>query len=1288
MASQSLLSRPTKDAGISNTSIRRRASVHLPDRFREEEEQGDVQRLDRLAGGDRTEACVHQSMYGIFAGASNKPYYYVRPPLGDHSEPEREGQSKPSVHQRSGLASQQEYHRITSSNVVGSDRLGHDTSFRVINKDAASIGTAQHIPNDGEPELHHPFFQSQILPTRSSAAKNLRSPNPSLGSDNVGHDKSSIASASTHEQVEVPPSFRSSKTLPDVLAQIFSFDEPEEILSEYACWYLQISLLQGHMYVTPKHVCFYAYLPRQDNVVKSSYLGKRGTHQPRYRRYWFTLKNHVLSYYASASEPYSPSGTIDLRNATSAELASGITNSAETEVSSFTISTSSRVHYLRAESASSAKEWVRKLQKVILSCQTGSDSVKIVIPLDKIVDVESASVLDNSDTVKIRTVDDEETFAIDEYLFTFNTHGPDATNTLSHLAHRANAERTAADHADLDFLRSKFQRSQRLLPKQAGRESVSRVRPERRGSEASTSEPNSDSEGGEESEQNEMSASQMLDDDKVFGKSTLGSLQHRGKDIAVPQSTVAPRQPPTSELVSTWSRPASAGSTSLQQALSLADAVRTQSKRMGSYLSSSPKGYYDRFSDAIAGGKRNYSEADEPLTGSRGRAAGDIINAVEHEKRFQVHFALPSTEKLRSSYYCWLHRVLPLYGKIYISDRRLCFRSLLYGTRTKLVIPYSDIDNISKEGGFRFGYPGLVLVIRGHEELFFDFNSKGLRDDCAVTILRGLEAERIAPKTNALSPEDGRTADAAAAENRLLEAFRRYQPGLVSREQPRGGDVGTIQASSIFFDDPNASVLDFRPKEPLRITCLTIGSRGDVQPYIALCKRLRAHGHQTRIATHAEFEAWIQGHGIGFAAVEGDPHELMRICVENGMFTPSFVYETHSFARGWMDKLLTTSWKACQNSDLLIESPSAMAGIHIAEALSIPYFRAFGMPWTKTRAYPHAFANASEKMGGQYNYMTYVLFENFFWQFSSGQINHWRRETLGLNSTDLSKLQPNKVPFLYNFSPSVVAPPLDFSDWVRVTGYWFLDEASDWKPPRDLQAFIARARADNMKLVYIGFGSVPTSHLKEMTQTIVDAVNKADVRCIFAKGWSDHFDKKDPLDASAPSLPSAIFQIRSAPHDWLFKQVDAAVHHGGCGTTGASLRVGLPTVIKPFFGDQFFFAARVEDLGVGLYVRKLTVNSLGKAIWLATHDERVRDKAQVLARKIGREDGVETAINAIYRDLEYAKSLIKRRGVQSADADDEGEEEGSWTFVENSNNDDDETTASCTTWNKTAGFEL
>jgi len=320
--------------------------------------------------------------------------------------------------------------------------------------------------------------------------------------------------------------------------------------------------------------------------------------------------------------------------------------------------------------------------------------------------------------------------------------------------------------------------------------------------------------------------------------------------------------------------------------------------------------------------------------------------------------------------------------------------------------------------------------------------------------------------------------------------------------------------------------------------------------------------------------------------------------------------------RGWLDELLDSAWKACQGADVLIESPSAMAGIHIAEALMIPYFRAFTMPWTRTRSYPHAFAVPNHKMGGTYNYTTYVVIENLFWGATASQVNRWRKHKLGLKKTDFAQMQQNKVPFMYNFSPHVVIPPLDYSDWIHITGYWFLDEGKSYTPPVELANFIKKARDDGKKLVYVGFGSIVVDDPTALTQTVIEAVQKADVRCILSKGWSDRLTKAAEAAKPEVPLPPDIWQIKAAPHDWLFQQIDAAVHHGGAGTTGASLRAGIPTLIKPFFGDQHFAAMRVEDLGVGIVLRRLNKSIFAKALWEATHSERMIARARDLGALI------------------------------------------------------------------------
>nr|POE93304.1 sterol 3-beta-glucosyltransferase [Quercus suber] len=1328
-----------------------RTSMNIPERFEIEDEDDEE---DGAGNVEDNPALVQQSVYGmIFAGATktNSHPQTDQVDSGSESENNDDWQSK-----RSNKTSSRE-----TFSQKGNAQAKGDVRQRkgMLRSPLRPVG--EH--SDSRAQDNDAMTQSQLLPLKVAEGRALeRKSSAALRRDAAYLNRRLEAKART----QVEPAAASSLTPTDqgitrptdlvaALKDVFRFDDLEDIVSEFPCWYMQNVLLQGHMYITKRHICFYAYLPRKSNTtIKSGHLAKQGKRDPRYSRHWFILKGDILSYYGSAAEPYFPVGTIDLQYGISAELSQEKGREREAN-SAFIIITEMRTYYFRADSPTSAKEWVKHIQKIIFRSHNEGGSVKISLPVANIMDVESNPVIDLAETIKLRVIDTDETYAVDDYFFTFFGHGKTAFDTLtkvarihgeddriqtSVLAYSSEDKRTTSP-APLALQTDKKSSRTDLLKSKAQpvcHESTSHVSDREASSSPSSSDSEDKSQGDRadlepdvlstdvvtnmrrkagkisgqllESEQQDepydtMSASQIISDERALKFPTL-QVAHaerrseanrplRGKaDASSDRGSIndynqfqtstkhdmtrkphmeqkAPRNVSTAA-----SRPTmSVLAAPIQHAFTLAEQVRSGSKRMSSYLGSSPKNYYTKFSGALAGGKRHYSDTETRTSEDHLDDLDTELGASEHERRFRKHFALPPSEKLIAVFYCWLHRVLPLYGKVYISQRTFCFRSLIYGTKTKLVIPFTDIDTLEKEKGFRFRYPGMCVVIRGHEEVFFDFASQDLRDDCVVTVLRALDDIHVIDSSVILNDDEIMQADEAAAENQLLQHAR--EDGYLSQNHKTSRSSRYVEDEpiSVEFDDPAASLLDFTPKSPLRITCLTIGSRGDVQPYVALAKGLLAEGHSVRIATHARFKDFVEQHGIDFRPVAGDPEDLMQICVDYGLFTPGFLYEGSKRFRPWLQELLESAWTACQGSELLIESPSTMAGVHIAEALEIPYFRAFTMPWTRTRAFPHAFMDPTKRMGGQFNYMTYGLIDNIFWRFTSGEINGWRLKTLGLKATSLERMQLNKIPFLYNFSPHVVVPPLDYSDWVRITGYWFLNNSDgDYTPPKDLVAFIKQAREDDMKVVYVGFGSVTVNDSKQLTQQIIDAVIKADVRCILSKGWSDHFDQKDGSDPIS-KLPSCIFQIRAAPHDWLFPQIDAVVHHGGAGTTGAGLRAGVPTVIKPFFGDQFFFAMRVQDLGVGLYVKKVSVNALGRAIWIASHDDRMKMRARRLGEQIRGEDGVATAIKAIYRDLEYAKTLIKARGQRVGDAEPEEDEmaEESWTFVENDGEDVDST---------------
>ncbi|KAF9901840.1 Sterol 3-beta-glucosyltransferase [Lobosporangium transversale] len=639
-----------------------------------------------------------------------------------------------------------------------------------------------------------------------------------------------------------------------------------------------------------------------------------------------------------------------------------------------------------------------------------------------------------------------------------------------------------------------------------------------------------------------------------------------------------------------------------------------------------------------------------------------ILNDEEKEA-FRREFSLPDSEELNTIVSGYLLRSMLVYGRIYVSENYVCFKSKFnVPTKTILIMPLADAREVDKQKGTQLFFHGLAILTKTDAEIFLEFKTPETRDK----ILNAIQQE--------ISP--------AAQERRMKQRARAIaETPSLEIDDPIGSRVTD---SLMLGDEPVhveamswSSHPEFKARPPMRITCLTIGSRGDVQPYIALCKRLMKDGHKCRISTHGEYKDWIEGHGIEFGLVGGDPGELIELCVENGMFTVSFIREGLKRFRGWLDELMVSAWEACQGSDVLIESPSAMAGIHIAEKLDIPYFRAFPFPWTRTRAFPHPFAVPEHNLGRSYNYMTYVMIEQVFWKGISGQINRWRKETLGLGPTSLEKMDAHHVPSLYSWSPNVVPAPMDWPSWIHVTGYWFLDNPDlSWTPPEDLVAFL-NAEPEK-KPVYIGFGSMVVADPDGMTKAIIEAVVKSGVRAIISKGWSDRVTAQDGAAGAAKKAaseeivyPTCIYMLKSVPHDWLFPQLAGCVHHGGAGTAAAGLRAGIPTVIKPFFGDQYFWAQRLEEAGVGVWCHDLTVKKLTSALITITTDEKMIRKAKLIGEKIRKEDGVGEAIKYFYHDLDLAKQRLNKRKEKSDDIPvsfrvEEAKDEEDWCVVQQS----------------------
>ncbi len=405
----------------------------------------------------------------------------------------------------------------------------------------------------------------------------------------------------------------------------------------------------------------------------------------------------------------------------------------------------------------------------------------------------------------------------------------------------------------------------------------------------------------------------------------------------------------------------------------------------------------------------------------------------------------------------------------------------------------------------------------------------------------------------------------------------------------------------------------------MRVAIHTLGTRGDVQPYLALALGLKARGHEVLLAAPSQFEAFVAARGIAFAQLPGEYLDLLETpegkaaVAGGGGFAAGFKMLKHfkPIAR----KQLAAEWAAAQRfaPELIIYHPKAVAVPHIAERLGCPAVLASPLPgFTPTREFASPLLPYASL--GPLNRMTHTIMAGSGDALFRGLIAEWRVRDLGLSRRPGRRLSPAAT--LYAYSAAVVPVPADWPPNVDVTGYWFLDDDRHWSPDPDLAAFLEKGPPP----VYVGFGSMPGLDPELLAGLVAEALGKAGARGVLATGGGA---------LRAGSGAGDVHVIAGAPHERLFPLMAACVHHGGAGTTAAALRAGKPMVICPFFGDQPFWARRVERLGAGpapLDIKSLAADRLAEAIGAAISSTTYRTNASELGRKVRSEDGVTRAI--------------------------------------------------------------
>lgn len=420
----------------------------------------------------------------------------------------------------------------------------------------------------------------------------------------------------------------------------------------------------------------------------------------------------------------------------------------------------------------------------------------------------------------------------------------------------------------------------------------------------------------------------------------------------------------------------------------------------------------------------------------------------------------------------------------------------------------------------------------------------------------------------------------------------------------------------------------------MRAAIVTIGTEGDVAPFVGVGARLRDAGYQVTVVTHRVFAGSVERCGLDFSPLAGDPHavvssEAFRRWQRTG-YSPRHIGRQVGLVRAVIGEVRALVEQAAESvaaaiprdADILLLSATGMQlGYHVAEATRTPSMGIYWGPMDPTAEFPpimtgaRSFGAVGNRLAGHIGLRL----------LDGGYTRAARRlrASLGLAPVGLAELRRRLAsqdwPVHHGYSPTVLSRPRDWRPGLHVDGYWWAPRPAGWQPPPDLADFVQAGPPP----VYVGFGSTSPADADRLSELVTSALAAARVRGVVQAGW-----------AALAARTDDVITIGSVPHDWLFPRMAALVHHCGTGTTGAGLRAGVPAVPVPVMADQAFWARRLEKLGIGpapLPFHRLSADRLSAAIRTAVAERHHRDRAASVAQRLRGEDGAGRVLDAVNR---------------------------------------------------------
>lgn len=405
----------------------------------------------------------------------------------------------------------------------------------------------------------------------------------------------------------------------------------------------------------------------------------------------------------------------------------------------------------------------------------------------------------------------------------------------------------------------------------------------------------------------------------------------------------------------------------------------------------------------------------------------------------------------------------------------------------------------------------------------------------------------------------------------------------------------------------------------MHFALVTLGTRGDVQPFVALGARLQRHGHRATIVTHEDYRALVEGAGLALRSAFDPMRELLQTpdgqrWVESSDNVLEYGKALKALFGHRVDPWARHALAALADADVVVSHPFAGGAMLAAHKRDVPLVVLSPYPSLGSRRIAMAPSGEWPIVGPWINRMGWRLFERIVWKTFGAPI-HALREEFGLpklagNIWD--DLRERRTPYLHCYSESLLPRPDDWPAFAEVTGWCTLDAPSKWSPPSELKQFL-----DCGEAVYIGFGSMTGMDQSVLARITLGAIRRAGLRAVIGGGWGS---------LSSIETGNDVLYVDDVPHDWLFPRMRAVIHHGGAGTVAAGLRAGKPTLVVPFFGDQPLWGRRVHQLGIGpppLFKRRLTEERLAQAMTALCSDTSFAERAAALGDQLRREDGTE-----------------------------------------------------------------